>query len=298
MRSDLFELFVRVHGHPIRTYSHNNQQGQQEIWAEGRRGSEFTLRVQSHTSRRALAAVSVDGLSVMDGEPAGYNSGGYIIEPFGHIDIPGWRLDNREVARFKFSDPGRSYSKKSGKGLANVGIIGAAIFLEKQRTTVTFTPGPPVVHHHHYRDRTHWQACWPQEHDVYWIGGTSGTTTSAEGEPPFEVSNCCASPGEPAPNSSSVLRGRGVSEGHAAMDCNFISSEPGLGTEFGKAQGRQVESVDIDVEDKPCRTLLIRYGTRGELLARGVNMEGLRQVHSPSAFPQAAGCKPPKCWWR
>lgn len=122
-----FEVEVLVHGRPAQEYSRDG-----ETFMEGRRGSEFTLRVRNSSSRKALAAVSVDGLSVMDGQEATRGGAGYVIESYGSVDIPGWRLDNTEVAHFVFSDLPEAYASRMGKP-RNIGVIGVSIFHEKHR---------------------------------------------------------------------------------------------------------------------------------------------------------------------
>lgn len=121
-----YNLSVRVHGKTLKEFSHNG-----DIWIEGRKGSEFVIRVSNDSSRRILAVVSVDGRSVMDGKEATKNSGGYVIGAFSHVDIPGWRLDNEGVAKFRFHKASRSYAVKSGQS-ENIGVIGCAIHEEKE----------------------------------------------------------------------------------------------------------------------------------------------------------------------
>lgn len=117
---------VLVNGQPVKEYPHRD--GKRYI--EGRRGSEFTLRIRNNTWEKVLAVVSVDGLSVMDGKTAGFFSGGYVIGSRGYVDIPGWRLDNREVAKFFFAELEASYAAQMDKP-QNIGVIGCAIFKEK-----------------------------------------------------------------------------------------------------------------------------------------------------------------------
>jgi hypothetical protein len=121
-----YGLWVVSNGKPGREYEHNGT-----IWLEGDKGAEFTLRVRNGQAHRVLAVVSVDGLSVMNGKTASYKSGGYILEPHCSEDIPGWRLNLDEVARFFFATLGASYAAKMDKP-ANIGVIGCAFFTEMQ----------------------------------------------------------------------------------------------------------------------------------------------------------------------
>ncbi len=124
-------LTVLVNGQPTREYSTDGK-----FYIPGRRCAPYTLRLTNRTGGRVKAVVSVDGLSVMDGKPAGRDGPGYIIGPWGAIDVPGWRLSDDDVARFEFGEPEKSYATSKG-GEANIGVIAAAFFSEKEviRTT-------------------------------------------------------------------------------------------------------------------------------------------------------------------
>jgi hypothetical protein len=85
-----------------------------------------------HPNKRFLVVVSVDGLDIMTGKRATAQSGGYIITPASHStanDIPGYRLNDREVARFRFGDRTDSYAAKLERP-ENVGTIGVIVFSE------------------------------------------------------------------------------------------------------------------------------------------------------------------------
>lgn len=125
MKTSTFELSVYVHGKSVREFLHEGK-----TFIEGRKGSEFTLRITNLTPRRALAVISVDGLSVMDGKDASFDSGGYVLNGFETLDIPGWRLDLGNVAKFVFTAPGGSYAAKMDKP-KNVGVVGCAFFYER-----------------------------------------------------------------------------------------------------------------------------------------------------------------------
>lgn len=141
MERGALSLEVRVHGRPVREYQSENG----ETWIEGRKGSDFILRVSNRTPIRQLAVVTVDGLSVINGEEGSYDSGGYVLDAFGHVDIPGWRLDKDNVAAFRFHKPEKSYAEKTGKPL-NIGVIGCAFFREAPTFTLSYTSHAPNWH--------------------------------------------------------------------------------------------------------------------------------------------------------
>lgn len=140
---DNFRMHVLVHGREIREYPH-----QGETYIEGRKGSEFKLRIINDSHERVEAVVTVDGLSVMNGKAGGFNVRGYLVPAFSHIDIPGWRLNMESVAQFFFSALGESYAHQMSKP-TNVGVIGCAIF--KEKTFKPVMPGLFMLHSPNFR---------------------------------------------------------------------------------------------------------------------------------------------------
>jgi len=307
-----FSLAVRVHGKTLNEYPHINPEGEPEVWVEGRKGKDFVLRIWNHSSRRVRAVVAVDGLDAISGEEASFDSPGYILDGFEKLDIPGWRLDNDNVAKFKFSKVGKSYTAKAGKGTDNVGVIGVAFFYEKVKTTLTITQAPPVHHHFHtiHHAHHHWQQLFPGSAEVTWTADPccrqSGTelhvddvlhsyTNGAAAVDGVAGASCNTSVDMSDITAENCARG-----GEAVMDC-FVTSEvkPSLGTEFGKEQQHKVREVPFEqARDVPDEVLSVRYGTRKELQRRGVNMDRRgKRTKKPNAFPGSErGCTPPEGW--
>ena len=113
-----------------------------ETWIEGVLGQRYQVRVDNPTGRRVEAVVTVDGRDVITGAPGGLEARGYVIEPWGHVIIDGFRTSNSGVATFRFTTPGDSYAGRVGGG-ANIGVIGVAVFEEN-------APVAMVPHHHHH----------------------------------------------------------------------------------------------------------------------------------------------------
>jgi hypothetical protein len=86
-------------------------------------GTEYEIRIWNHGPRRVVAVVSVDGLSVINGKPASENHPGYIVAPYSHILIKGWRRSTEAVAAFRFVERDKSYAGLIGKP-ENIGVIG------------------------------------------------------------------------------------------------------------------------------------------------------------------------------
>jgi hypothetical protein len=131
------ELQLLVNGRPVTTYGRDGR-----TFVEGREGTEFSLRVRNNTAGRVEAVVSVDGRSVVDGEPAKPSSTGYIIPAYGSYEIPGWRMNAEACAKFIFNKPGESYATKSGSPVADVGVIGLMAWAEKALPLIN---PPPVT---------------------------------------------------------------------------------------------------------------------------------------------------------
>jgi hypothetical protein len=88
---------------------------------------DFSIRITTPSHHRTEVVLSVDGLSVMTGQDASSSERGYVVQ--GTTDIPGFRLNDREVAAFHFGDRNDSYAAQLGKP-KNVGIIAAKFFSE------------------------------------------------------------------------------------------------------------------------------------------------------------------------
>ncbi len=120
-------LRILVRGRPITEYPHEGQ-----TFVEGREGTPYQIEVTNQRPVRMAAVISVDGLSIMDGQPAGSNSGAYILEPYGKVVIEGWKLSgNQSAAEFVFG--GTSYAEHQTGSDRNNGVIGAIFYAEKPK---------------------------------------------------------------------------------------------------------------------------------------------------------------------
>jgi len=122
-----YGLEVIVNGVSVVEYPHTDG----NTYVEGRPGSNYLLRISNNSYEEILAIPAIDGLSVFDGKEAGLNSSGYVIRAHESVDVPGWTLNNAEVAKFEFGDIKASYSVQSNKGTSNLGVIGLMVFRPK-----------------------------------------------------------------------------------------------------------------------------------------------------------------------
>jgi hypothetical protein len=102
-----------------------------EYWVAGRPGGRYAIEIHNHLGERLLAVTSVDGVNVVSGETAAWDQSGYVFGPGDRYQITGWRKSDAEVAAFTFTDLANSYAARTGRP-ANVGVIGVAVFRERQ----------------------------------------------------------------------------------------------------------------------------------------------------------------------
>lgn len=112
-----------------RTVRKINHQGRSYLPVE--EGEVFQIEIQNNRSERVVAIVSVDGLSVMNGKPAGHNDPGYVIDAYSTVTIDGYRKGSEKVREFVVTPGGESYSAKRTGSERNNGVIGVVIKPEK-----------------------------------------------------------------------------------------------------------------------------------------------------------------------
>jgi len=253
MRGELCELEVCVHGKPCHEYPHEGR-----FFIEGRKGSEFTLRVRNRTWKRLLVVLSVDGLSIMDGKPASIDGSGYILYPQAEINIPGWSLDDKAVAKFIFAKEGQSYNAQSGQDKRNIGVIGCALFKEKEE------PEDSDIRYRYLRGHSK---------------GARGMMLGGDSSFFSADTDCCVTPsGEEPP-----------------ISVYNVQSE--IGTGFGAKQDFHTVKVNFERSSAtPDESFEITYDTREGLKRRGVNLDRKPEAAHPNPFPADQGCKPPPGW--
>ena len=67
---------------------------------QGELGERYEILIRNPNPQRAVALISVDGLSIFSGRPATWSDSGYIIEPFQTILVKGWRKGDEHSAVF------------------------------------------------------------------------------------------------------------------------------------------------------------------------------------------------------
>lgn len=275
-----YEVQVLVDGYPTPSFHHNG-----ETYVLGTRGARYTLRIHNRSGQRVEAVVSVDGRDVIDGRPADYqHKRGYLVAPYGQVDIDGWRLNSVEAAAFRFSGVANSYAARTGSA-REVGVIGVAMFPERQEPPYPVYVPRPYPHPRHYYD------------DVPSHGprGEAAEKRSADAAPESK-----AAPPAPPPH--------GGYGGGALAERSRESGRPGLGTAFGERVDSSVQEVPFVRQNSshPTAVLGVRYNDRAGLYAMGVDVDGrgfryddsdLRRTAQPFPTNRRYATPPPGWGW-
>ncbi len=119
------EIYDRETGRVLPVYWH---EGERHV--AGEPGHEYEIRIRNQGHGRVLAVTSVDGINVITGRTAAPDQSGYVVDPYGRLEIDGWRKSMDEVAAFYFTALPDSYAARTGRP-DNVGVIGIALFCER-----------------------------------------------------------------------------------------------------------------------------------------------------------------------
>jgi hypothetical protein len=119
------EIYDRTSGRLLPVYWHAG-----ERYVAGEPGHRYEVRIRNERAGRVLTVTSVDGVNVISGETAAANQTGYVLDPFGRVEIGGWRKSLDQVAAFYFTSLPDSYAARTGRP-DNVGVIGVAVFRER-----------------------------------------------------------------------------------------------------------------------------------------------------------------------
>jgi hypothetical protein len=119
------DVYDRTTGSALTVYERDGRR-----YVVGAPGNEYAVRIRNCTGRRILAVTSVDGVNVVTGETASPDQSGYVIEPWGSVEIAGWRKSMSHTAAFYFTHLGDSYAARTGRPF-DVGVIGVAVFAER-----------------------------------------------------------------------------------------------------------------------------------------------------------------------
>lgn len=292
-----YEFDVCIDGREVKEYHHSSDPNTRDmnVYIEGRRGSEFTLKFRNRSNERVLVVLSVDGLSVMDGKPAGKTAGGYVCGPYDTVNVPGWRLNDTKIAKFQFQPQGDRNNKTYVEELAsegfdvdpdNQGVIGVMVFREVKPYVA---PATNIHHYHHYNDPWHWS-----NQGVLYDGYSM---TRGVGQSSIQ----CSDKGGLVPASSKMSFASVNAMPQNVQTSNFVgmnqvttNTEVSLGTAFGEETKFATTETEFKRHPTAIWTGSIFYDTRTNLQKRGIVFDSFT-VKTPNAFPASdTGCYVPK----
>lgn len=260
MNSNICVVSLLIKGKPITEYQSNGQ-----TFVEGRGGSDFEIAIRNKSDKRIMVVVSVDGVSVINGGPAGPDSPGYAINPLQEIKIPGWKLTNDQAAKFTFGSRKNSYAQSASGSEANCGVVGVMVWSEKELNAYDFKIDPLT------------QTNGSFGHPIGGVFPQSDTTRATERR------------------ISSTTDYSAQTVAKVALASGATSNN--LGTKFGQATNFNTKLTSFNKHEVIDR-LVVYYDDSVGLKARGIVLERPvqnRVTIAPDPFP-AMGCTPPKGW--
>ncbi len=230
----------------------------------GTPGHEYAVRIRNCTGARVLVVTSVDGVNVISGDTAAPSQSGYVLDPWGSVEIAGWRKNLQRTAAFFFTEHQNSYAARTGRP-DNVGVIGVAVFREKaQRIS------------QRERDLRLGQGAAENEAQA---GAAAGRLESHANTP-------AAVPSERA--SADELSRQDASDAAA-------KTLGKLGTGHGRSETSRASVVRFErASESPAETISLQYDRRENLVAMGVLPAPAPQYarRDPNPFPGAVRFAP------
>lgn len=266
------DVYDRVDGAALPVYSRNGRN-----YIIGTPGHEYAVRIRNCTSGRILVATSVDGVNVVSGETASPSQTGYVLDPWGSVEITGWRKSMDRTAAFYFTDLGDSYAARTGRPL-NVGVVGVAVFQEKL---------PPVVwrgYQEPMRDRL--SAAQSGERDA----ADNRAVPAPSSAPPARQESAASGMGQPYPAAPRERADRAMNEQDYKDSQDSARKSLGkLGTGHGRSETSIVTTTAFErATESPAETVALQYDRRENLIAMGVLPRPYyAQRQQPDPFPAA-----------
>ncbi|MCU1263863.1 MAG: hypothetical protein JWM21_181 [Acidobacteria bacterium] len=132
-----FDVQVLMNGRPLDEYAARGR-----TYVEALEGREYELRLRNPFPFRVAVALSVDGLNTIDAKhTTAWDASKWVMGPYETIDISGWQVSTARARHFYFTTERDSYGAKLGQ-TANLGVISAVFFRERQPVPVRVVPPP------------------------------------------------------------------------------------------------------------------------------------------------------------
>lgn len=239
-----------------------------EYWVAGSPGATYSIAIRNRLGERLLAVASVDGVNVISGATAAWDQSGYVFDPNQRYEITGWRKSDSEVAAFTFTASPNSYAERTGRP-ANVGVIGVALFRERQSQAVY---APPV------REQSLDRAEAPPS-PVPAPDSAPSATSPLPNAPASAPSSASSLPSA----SASTHEARPGARGEAFASPR--TAAPKLGTGHGEREFSYVNHTEFTrMQPEPNEVIRIRYDSLDNLVAMGI-IERPRPAPTVNPFP-------------
>jgi len=261
------DVYDRASGTALPVYAKNGRS-----YIVGTPGHEYAVRIRNCTNGRVLVVTSVDGVNVISGDTASPAQSGYVLDPWGSVEITGWRKSLDRTAAFYFTDLGDSYAARTGRP-QNVGVVGVAVFQEKS---------PPVV--------------WRDLGKRFGAAGADDARTYPESRPVPAPSTsrqeaAADSVGQAQPAAPRERSDVAANESDRKDSLESARKAQGkLGTGHGRSEESRVTTVAFErATTSPAETVAIQYDRHENLVAMGVLPQPYyaRRQQQPDPFPAA-----------
>jgi hypothetical protein len=246
------DVYDRANGSTLPLYAKDGRR-----YIVGTPGHEYAVRVSNRTGARVLVVTSVDGVNVISGDTAAPSQSGYVLDPWGSVEIIGWRKNLERTAAFFFTEHENSYAARTGRP-ANVGVIGVAVFREKVQ---------PI-----------------SRRDLELRGGPVASASPSQAPRAADGPEAAANTEAPA----AAARERDTSDARHESLAAAAKTQSKLGTGHGRNEASRVTMVNFErAGETPAETVAIQYDRRENLVAMGVLPGPRLSRREPEPFPGA-----------
>ncbi len=313
MKNNNVSVSVLSNGNSIQEFEKDSR-----VFIEGRENWEYSVKLENHNSFRVKVTLGIDGVNVIDSKPIGEDSKemGYILGAGESTVIKGYRLDESNVASFRFTDGKSAYANTvKGMGGKTQGVIACRVYREKdnnlekiQKIMEEFerkNKEKPAKEYIPYPVYPSWPKYpWYQQDDWgYWRSNTIPYTLICKSTDCVTLNGGLTS----ATNLNSVSQTSincmtQVEEGHHGSPCaDFSTVSPvednpfKLGSTFGSKIEQKVVETAFETGEFLCE-LVIYYATRIGLESLGIEFKKVAKI---SAFPEhkpGKYCAVPSGW--
>ena len=238
-----------------------------EYWVAGRPGARYAIEIRNRLDERLLAVTSVDGVNVVSGATAAWDQAGYVFNGGERYQITGWRKSDVQVAAFTFTDSPNSYAERTGRP-ANVGVIGVAVFRERQPPQYYAPPVSGGLSEHSESRRADASAAAQPSEPMAQAPAAGAPSPPMAGHAEGYAQNSVGSSPMSAATPRDALRA--------------LAPAPKLGTGHGEREYSYVNHTEFArMQTQPNEVIRIHYDSLDNLMAMGI-------VKRPRALPPAA----------